>query len=295
MKSNVKFGLYLMTSKGLATLQSFVSDISSTHISYIVVAKDRNVTNDYYDEIIELATNLQLPVYERSQTVPPATHLIAVSWRWLIESSEDQQLIVFHDSLLPRYRGFAPLPSALINGDRHVGVTALLASEEYDRGPVICQEAIEIEYPIKISQAIELLVPCYKNLAIKVAHSIIQGDMTSSPQNEEDATYSLWRDEEDYFIDWTWDAHRIQRFVDSLGFPYKGAATTIDGVIYRIRDCSALPDVKIENRCVGKVIFMRDDNPVVVCGTGLIKILDINKDNSSKNELPLPKFRTRFI
>lgn len=284
-----------MTSKGLATLQSFISDISSTYISYIVVAKDRNVTNDYYDEIIELATSLQIPVYERSQAVPPATHLIAVSWRWLIESSANQQLIVFHDSLLPRYRGFAPLPSALINGDRQIGVTALLASEEYDRGPVICQEAIEIEYPIKVSEAIELLVPCYKNLAIKVADSIIQDDMKSFPQNEAEATYSLWRDNEDYFIDWTWDADRIQRFVDALGFPYKGAATTIDGETYRIRDCATLPDVKIENRTVGKVIFMQKESPVVVCGTGLLKITTINKENSSANALPIPRFRTRFI
>ncbi|WP_454863706.1 methionyl-tRNA formyltransferase [Pseudomonas hormoni] len=283
-----------MSAKGLATLQSFNED-NKRIIAYIVAAKDTNVTNDYYNEITELATHLGVPVFERSQTPPPASHLIAVSWRWLIRSSADQQLIVFHDSILPRYRGFAPLVSALINGDKQIGVTALLASEEYDRGPIVDQEIIEIEYPVTISLAIELLLPCYKSLAKKIITKIVQGRVTSLLQNEADATYSLWRDDEDYYIDWTDDAHSIRRFVDALGPPYKGAATTIDGEVYRIRKCEALSDVKIENRKAGKVIFAENKKPIVVCGTGLVKILEITKENSKSNALPLAKFRTRFI
>ena len=295
MTNNVKFGLYLMTSKGLATLQSFISDISTHYISYIVVAQDRNVTNDYYDEIITLAKSADIPVYERSQSLPHASHLIAVSWRWLIEAGPDQKLIVFHDSLLPRYRGFSPLPSALINGDRLVGVTALIASEEYDRGPIIAQEPVEINYPISISKAIELLEPCYQKLAIEVANSILRGEMFSIAQNEIDATYSIWRDEQDYFIDWAWDAERIKRFIDALGFPYKGAATTLEGETFRIRECETLADVNIENRSAGKVIFMHGHCPVVVCGNGLIKIQAMNKDGFTDNALPIKKFRSRFV
>lgn len=294
MKSKVKIGLYLMTSKGLSTLQSFVSDISSEHIAYIVAAQDSAVANDYYEDIVALARNLDLPVYDRTQALPSATHLIAVSWRWLIKANTDQQLIVFHDSLLPRYRGFAPLPSALINGDTCIGVTALMASEEYDRGPIIDQEVIKIDYPIKISTAIEALVPCYKTLTIKVANSILQDKLTGRPQDEQDATYSLWRDEEDYLIDWTWDAVRIKRFIDALGFPYKGACTRLDGETFRILDCEALPDVIIENRTAGKVIFIQDGLPVIVCGSGLIKICQMHKEGSSESALPLPRFRLRF-
>ena len=295
MTTNVKFGLYLMTSKGLATLQSFIANISANYISYIVVAQDRNVTNDYYDEIVVLANSLGIPVYERSQTLPYASHLIAVSWRWLIEANSDQKLIVFHDSLLPRYRGFSPLPSALINGDGLIGVTALMASEEYDRGPVIAQKAVEISYPISISKAIELLEPCYQKLAIEVANSILRGDMVSTAQNEADATYSIWRDEQDYFIDWNLDAERIKRFIDALGFPYKGAATTLEGETFRIRECETLPDVHIENRSAGKVIFMHGYCPIVVCGTGLLKIQVMNKEGFTDNALPIKKFRSRFV
>lgn len=284
-----------MTAKGLAALQAFASETSSNQMEYIVAARDPNTSNDYYDEIIELAAQIQVPVFERSQSPPPATHLIAVSWRWLISAGDDQQLIVFHDSLLPRYRGFSPLPSALINGERDIGVTALFASEEYDRGPVIAQQSIEIEYPVKVAEAIELLLPCYRTLVTKIAKSITTGNITGIEQNEADASYSLWRDESDYFIEWTWDANRIKRFVDAVGYPYKGAATTIDGEIFRVLDCTVLPDVKIEGRAIGKVIFMHGESPVVVCGNGLIKILKLIKDHCSTNALPLQKFRTRFV
>lgn len=295
MTNKVTLGLYLMTSKGLATLRALSTSPHKSFISHIVVARDKNVINDYTNEIIDLANSLQIPIFERSQTPPLVSHLIAVSWRWLIETSPDQKLIVFHDSILPRYRGFAPLVSALINGDKHLGVTALLASAEYDRGPVIEQEIIEIEYPITISKAIDLLLPCYSSLSIKIVHSIITKNIKESLQNEANATYSLWRDEQDYYIDWKWDSHYIKRFVDALGPPYKGAATTLNGETFRIRECTLAPDVKIENRTTGKVIFTEENSPIIVCGTGLIKIINITKENTQTNILPLPKFRTRFI
>lgn len=284
-----------MTSKGLATLNSLICGGFRDNISYIVTAKDINVVDDYHNEIVELATLEKIQLFERSQVLPSATHLIAVSWRWLIEPSIGQQLIVFHDSLLPRYRGFAPLPNALINGEKNVGVTALLASDEYDRGPIIAQAAIELNYPVKISTAIELLKPCYELLAKKIATDILQNNLKTSEQNECEATYSLWRDEADYFIDWNWDSDRIKRFVDALGFPFKGAATTIDGTIYRIMDCIELPDVNIENRDAGKIIFLQGKHPVVVCGSGLLKIMSMVNEKTSQNAIPLQKFRTRFI
>lgn len=284
-----------MTSKGLAVLHALSAPPYKSLISYIVVAKDKNVTNDYSNEIIDLAKNLQIPIFERSQIPPLASHIIAVSWRWLIQASPNQKLIVFHDSILPRYRGFAPLVSALINGDKYLGVTALLASTEYDRGPIIDQEIIEIEYPITISTAIDLLLPCYSSISTKIFDKIISGNIKESLQDENNATYSLWRDEQDYHIDWEWDAQYIKRFVDALGAPYKGAATTIGGETFRIRECTPLPDVKIENRKAGKVIFTEENNPIIVCGTGLIKITNITKEDSQINILPIPKFRTRFI
>ena len=218
---------------------------------------------------------------------------IAVSWRWLI-TENFSSTIIFHDSLLPKYRGFAPLVSALIKGDDRIGVTALLAQGEYDSGPIIAQESTSITYPVTIRQTIEKIIPCYEDLVLKVGNMIMNGNLKPFQQDDAQATYSLWRDESDYEIDWNWDASQIRRFIDATGYPYKGALTYILGSKVRIFTAEEVKDVAIENRTPGKVIFCRHGEPIIVCGTGLLKVKYAVFDDTKEEVIPLSKFRTRF-
>ena len=166
--------------------------------------------------------------------------------------------------------------TALINGDKEIGVTALYATAEYDRGDIIAQSSSVISYPIRIQEAIKTIVGNYEVLAANIAGSLTRGDEPKAkPQDEADASYSLWRDEEDYFVDWSHSAVDIKRFIDAVGYPYKGAAATLDGRVVRIRDAEALDDVRIANRTAGKVIFLKDAKPVVVCGQGFCRSLNL--------------------
>lgn len=295
MKSSMKIGMYLMSRKGAAVLRLLIANYGPEVIGYVVVAKDQSVNEDGYEEIASIANQAGIDIYPRVTTsLPKLDYLLAVSWRWLINVSKEQTLVVFHDSLLPKYRGFSPLVSALINGEQTIGVTALLATDEYDKGQVIKQESVRIIYPITIADAIELIIPCYEKLALSLVGHLIIGKILGSPQDEAKATYCLWRDDDDYFINWSWDAQRIQRFVDAVGHPYKGAAVLVNKQLLRVRSCEVFPDVQIENRTPGKVLFMQDTCPVVVCGLGLLKIKIMTSDGAQKNLLPLTKFRTRF-
>lgn len=295
-RNRLALGLYLMTSKGVAVLQELLEVYGSDYIAFVVTARDCRTEYDGYEDIRRIAFDAGIAVYSRTEKPrQPAHYLLAVSWRWLICPASIQRLIVFHDSLLPRYRGFAPLVSALVNGDTNIGVTALFASEEYDRGDIIGRESIVICYPITIEEAIKQIVSCYKKLCISVVGMLMEDKINSFSQDESAATYSLWLDEDDYFIDWNWDATRIQRFVDAVGFPYRGAATILNGKIVRVRESLSLPDVMIENRTVGKVIFTVAGCPVVVCGEGLLQIMKITESETDSSLLPLPKFRIRFL
>jgi len=181
-----------------------------------------------------------------------------------------------------------------MNGDTQIGVTALFATGEYDRGDIIAQSATTIQYPITIAEAIDTIQANYVSLGLEIADKLYRdAPITASPQVEEEATYSLWRDDEDYFIDWSASAARIKRMIDAVGFPYKGAASFLDGKLARIFKAQVLCDVKIENRTPGKVIFIRDSKPIVVCGSGLLQI-DEMTDEQGTSLLPLSKFRTRF-
>jgi methionyl-tRNA formyltransferase len=259
-----------------------------------MAARDANVTNDYFQEISTLCREHGTPFFERGQpvTVSP-DYAFAISWRWLIR--DIPHLIVLHDSLLPKYRGFAPLPTALLNGEPVVGVTALWASDDFDRGDIVAQTQIAVTYPVKIQAVIERISHEYANIVVDLCTRLVAGTpVTGRPQDEKEASYSLWRDEEDYRIDWSADASYIKRFIDSLGEPYKGASSILDGRTVRIYDAEAEPDVAIECRHPGKVIFVQAGLPVVVCGAGLLRINDLRDDETGASLLPLRKFRSRL-
>ena len=282
-----------MGEKGYEVVVSIYSSYPGI-IDAVIAARDNNIVNDHFVEIEEFCVRNKIAFKNRSELFSITTeYAIAVSWRWIINSGPTR-LIVFHDSLLPRYRGFSPLVTALINGDTKIGVTALYASNEYDRGEIICQSESIISYPIKIQEAIRTVVKNYTDVATKIADSLAHDlDPPSMPQLEEDVSYSLWRDDEDYFIDWTKAASTIKRTIDALGFPYKGAASIIEGKRVTITQAETLDEVNIANRTCGKVIFVHDLKPVVVCGEGLLRIDELF-DDVGNPLISLSRFRTRF-
>jgi len=286
--------LFIMTKKGYEVLL-FLAEKFIDVISAVVSAKDLNIENDYYDEIRLYCEKSEIPFYDRHDKFKVTSkYSIAISWRWLIQNSPSK-LIVFHDSLLPKYRGFNPLVSALINGEKQIGVTALYASNNYDRGDIIAQSATDISYPIKIQDAINVVIENYCQLSQKIVQTIVTDKtIKGEKQNEADATYSLWRDDDDYKVDWSNSSIYIKRFIDSVGYPYKGASTIVNGKSARIIEAEIVKDVNIENRTIGKTIFTIDYKPVVVCGTGLLKIDTLVDNTMKKSLLPLSTFRSRF-
>jgi methionyl-tRNA formyltransferase len=290
--------LYLMTEKGFRVLEHIVRHLDIALIDHVVRARDKNLAQDYYTEIGDLCEQAGLSCLDRGAAkvaAAPAVQLkvLVVSWRWLIDLPSNT-LIVMHDSLLPRYRGFAPLVNSLINGEPEIGVTALYASAEFDRGPVLGQARRCVAYPSTIAEAIEQISGCYIEL-VSILWAQLQAGMlpAGTPQDEDAATYSLWRDEEDYRLDWQLDAARLRRTVDALGWPYRGASTTLDGQLLRVRRAAEIPDVVIENRTPGKVLFSNADGPVVVCGQGLLQLQEVYTEGGQP-ALPLPKFRARL-
>jgi methionyl-tRNA formyltransferase len=287
--------LYLMTSKGFSVLEHFVEDFGAAAIEAVICHRDKNVTEQSHSEIVARCEAAGIKHFDRTDTPSlKSAYAFAIGWRWLIADS-DTKLIVLHDSLLPRYRGFAPLVSCLVNREDKLGVTALFAADEYDRGEVIAQAEIPVSYPLKIADAIEKISPLYYRMVKEIAQRIFGGQALASwPQDETRATYSLWRNEDDYVIDWKGSAEQIQRFVDAVGSPYLGASSFVEGVKVRITEVAVAPEAKIENRTPGKVIFVRDGKPVIVCGAGLLRIEKMADAATGTDLLPFKRFRVRF-
>jgi methionyl-tRNA formyltransferase len=255
-----------------------------------------NDRSNSFDRITALCRSLSIPIVERrrpsSADLQGADLVFVVGWQYLFPCVDDR-LIVFHDSLLPRYRGFSPTVTSLIAGDDVLGVTAFHPAEGVDNGPILAQAHFRINAPERIDQIVKRQSTLMADLAVRLVEMKAAGELVGQPQDETQASYSHWRDAEDYFIDWTWPADKIQRFVYAVGYPYQGAHTILDGQVVIINDCAAIPDeLSFSIRQPGKVWSLTDGVPIVVCGSGLVRILAMHTRQGE--EIHLAKQRTRF-
>jgi methionyl-tRNA formyltransferase len=291
----MKINLFCMGEKGYYVLKH-INHLQLNKINAVISSGDESLANDYYQEIKDFCIQNKIKFFQRKDWVDEYSGCInvAISWRWLLPTTNT---FVIHDSLVPKYRGFAPLISALCAGDEYIGVSLIEASDEYDAGDIHHQLKIRIRYPIKVQSAIEALLPLY----LKTLQFVLDGNLSTSiakPQLQNEITYSLWRNSSDYRINWNLSASNIARFIDSVGLPYDGAKTfTENNEIITILDALPLPDVKISNRDVGKLIFMRDNCPIIVCGSGLLllKHFILLDSDHNKRENWLPNFRIKLI
>lgn len=284
-----------MTEKGFKVLKAMCEHFGSEFIESVVGARDPYLKEDYYAQIKSLCKGHNITHRDRLDADQDqfTNYMIAISWRWIIKPTKGTLLIVFHDSILPKYRGFNPLVSCLINGDSKIGVSAIFGSERYDEGEIIDQASSSITYPIKIKEVISIITDLYVLLALKIGAAMMKNQQLKSyPQNAKLVTYSLWRDESDYQIDWKQSSEWIARFVNSVGHPYRGASTMVEGKKIRVVDTQIREDVVIENRSPGKVIFIENNSPVIVCGKGLLQITAMQDEDGK--EFRLTKFRVRF-
>ena len=108
------------------------------------------------------------------------------------------------------------------------------------------------------------------------------------------ASFSLWRSDDDYTIDWVWSADKIKNFVDSVSFPYFGASSYVESVKVRIMNVEVASDLQIANRTPGKILRIDCGTPIVVCGEGLLKITDWHHSDTPSTQFKLLSPRTRL-
>ena len=150
-------GFYLLGKRAFHTLKYFCDHIGSASVGFVVCGTDAGVDDDFFDEIRGLCEDKSIQFFTRKQAesaeLPHVSVRYAIGWRWVIR--ETHKLIILHDSLLPKFRGFCPLVNMLIEGEHEIGVTAIFASRDYDRGEIIDNRCVRINYPKKIKAAIE--------------------------------------------------------------------------------------------------------------------------------------------
>jgi methionyl-tRNA formyltransferase len=157
--------------------------------------------------------------------------IIVIGWYYMI-SKEIRQIppkgvIGIHASLLPKYRGGAPLNWAIINGEKETGISLFYFKSGVDNGDLIGQKKIKINDIDTIKEIINKASKSSIQLLEEMIPKIKNNTAPRIKQNENDATYFPQRSPTDGKIDWSWNSKKIKDFIRAQTKPYPGAFTKI--------------------------------------------------------------------
>ena len=141
--------------------------------------------------------------------------------------------INIHASLLPKYRGSAPINWALINGEKVTGVTSMIVSEALDSGPTLLKKKVAIGEDDDVRTLHDKLSKAGGELLSETMNGIRKGDLTPVAQNESEATYFPMLEKSDGLIDWHKKAEEIRNRIRGLN-PWPGTYTYLFGTMLKI-------------------------------------------------------------
>ena len=267
----------------------------------------------YLEKILDLAREHGAPAHDVANFRQEQLHsllasldldlLVAIKWRTMIPrdivESARGGLVVFHASLLPKYRGFAPVNWPLINGESETGVTMFHAAEEMDAGDIIEQRSRAITDEDDAGSIDAWLNETVERMLEENLPRLADGTAPRIPQDHSRATYAIWRDPEDGRIDWTRPTRDVFNLIRGLASPYPGAYSLLEG--RRLIIWAA--EIEREPRCYvgrnpGKVERIIPGEGVCVLtgdGTLRIKLVQLEDDEPRRADEVIRRLKTRLL
>lgn len=177
--------------------------------------------------------------------------------------------INIHASLLPRWRGAAPIQRALLAGDTETGVTIMQMDEGLDTGPELLREPVEITEDMNAGDLHDALSELGGRLIVDALAGLEDGSVKLTPQIEDGVTYAHKLERGEERIDWSRSAAEVARHVRGFA-PWPGAWFEYDGDRIKV----LATEVTAGSGKPGAVL---DDALTVACGTGAIRLLRVQR------------------
>lgn len=192
--------------------------------------------------------------------------------------------INIHASLLPRYRGAAPIQWSIFNGDAITGVTVMLMDEGIDTGDILSSASADILPDMNAKELSDKLALLGSDIITDVIVSFLEGRIRAVPQDSSQATKVKPISKEDGRIDWSLPASAIHNRIRGCN-PWPGAFTTIDGKRVKIVESKVMKELPVisqdyHKNCPPGTIIRSDDKSriFVVCGEDYIEIMTLQME-----------------
>ena len=181
-----------------------------------------------------------------------------------------------HGSLLPRWRGAAPIHRAILAGDAETGVTTMLMDEGLDTGPMLLAERMPISSADTAETVHDRLATLGATLIVSTLDGLIRKSIDPTPQPDEGVTYAHKLGKEEGLLDWRRPAAELERKVRAF-HPWPGTSFELDGERIKVLAAS----LALTAGAPGTLSIARDGCPVVACGPGGLKLLKLQRPGKS--------------
>jgi methionyl-tRNA formyltransferase len=169
-----------------------------------------------------------------------------------------------HASLLPRWRGAAPIQASILAGDRETGITIMQMEKGLDTGPMLSREAV----PIGPRDDARTLHDRLSELGARMIVEALVGNPSPDPQDDGSSCYAPRLTRADGVLDWSQDAASLDRRIRAMT-PWPGAVSSLDGTSIKVVAATPLPALAADGAVPGTVL---DGRLMVACGQGRLRI-----------------------
>jgi methionyl-tRNA formyltransferase len=185
-----------------------------------------------------------------------------------------------HASLLPRWRGAAPIQRAIMAGDTVTGVQVMRMSEGLDEGAVLSTAEVAIEADDTAGTLHDKLMAAAAGLLPQTLAAIAAGTAVETPQAEAGATYARKIDTAEARIDWTRPATEVDRMIRGLS-PFPGAWFQMPTAKGRVRVKALLSRLGRGDGAPGEAL---DEQLLIACGTGAVRLLRLQREGKTAQD-----------
>lgn len=185
-----------------------------------------------------------------------------------------------HASLLPRWRGAAPIQRAIMAGDKVTGVEVMRMTEGLDEGPILMSETVRIDALETAGSLHDRLAPVGARLMTQALAALARGEAAETPQAAEGATYARKIRPKEARIDWSRPAVEVDRRIRGLS-PFPGAWCLAPGERGPVRVKALLSRVEEGEGPPGAVL---DDGLLIACGEGAVRLLRAQREGRAAQD-----------
>ncbi|MBQ2998898.1 MAG: methionyl-tRNA formyltransferase [Clostridia bacterium] len=185
-----------------------------------------------------------------------------------------------HGSLLPEYRGAAPMQRAILDGKTVTGITTMMMDVGLDTGDMLLREELPMEENDNFETIHDKLGALGADLIVKTVAAEEVGTLTRIPQNDEGATYAQKITKEDCLLDFSRDARTVHNQIRGLSPIPLSFTHTPDGKLLKVTSAK-LSDETEEHKTSGEVLSL-DSGITVACGRGSVTLLGVLPEGKSR-------------